>query len=100
VLETSSCHLHPILAANYVAALLAALVAEQLARHEAEARASGAEATVVHLKLGRATLRHKQFGASSERSGKLLDQFELQLEKPPSDAETDDGRPTLLGRSQ
>ena len=34
-----------------VAALRAALVAEQLARREAEARASGAEAMVAHLKL-------------------------------------------------
>ena len=34
-----------------VAALRAALAAEQLARREAEARASGAEAMVAHLKL-------------------------------------------------
>ena len=34
-----------------IAALRAALAAEQLARREAEARASGAEAMVAHLKL-------------------------------------------------
>ncbi len=64
-----------------IAALRAALAAEQLARREAEARASGAEAMVVHLKLLIAKLRHEQFGASSERGRKLLDQLELQLEE-------------------
>ena len=34
-----------------ITALRAALAAEQLARREAEARASGAEAMVAHLKL-------------------------------------------------
>ncbi len=64
-----------------VAALRAALAAEQLARREAEARASGAEALVAHLKLLIAKLRHEQFGASSKRGRKLLDQLELQLEE-------------------
>ena len=48
-------------------ALRAALAAEQLARREAEARASGAEAMVAHLGLMIAKLRHEQFGASFER---------------------------------
>jgi len=61
--------------------LRAALAAEQLARREAEARASGAEAMVAHLKLMIAKLRHDRFGASSERGRKLLDQMELQLEE-------------------
>ena len=56
-----------------VAALRAALAAEQLARREAEARASGAEAMVAHLTLMVAKLRHEQFGASAERGRKLLD---------------------------
>ncbi len=64
-----------------IEALRAALAAEQLARREAEARASGAEAMVAHLKLLIAKLRHAQFGASSERGRKLLDQLELQLEE-------------------
>ena len=64
-----------------VAALRTALAAEQVARREAEARASGAEAMVAHLKLLIAKLRHEQFGASSERGRKLLDQLELQLEE-------------------
>ncbi|MGI4802990.1 MAG: IS66 family transposase [Janthinobacterium lividum] len=61
--------------------LRAALAAERLARREAEARASGAEAMVAHLKLLIAQLRHDRFGASSERGRKLLDQLELQLEE-------------------
>jgi transposase len=72
-----------------VAALRAALAAEQLARREAEARASGAEAMVAHLKLLIAKLRHEQFGASSERGRKLLDQLELQLEELEAGAAED-----------
>ena len=64
-----------------IEALRAALAAEQLARREAEARASGAEAMVAHLKLLIARLKHDRFGASSERGRKLLDQLELQLEE-------------------
>ena len=36
---------------------------------------------VAHLKLLIAKLQHEQFGASSERGRKLLDQLELQLEE-------------------
>jgi len=61
--------------------LRAALAAERLARREAEARASGAEAMVAHLKLLIARLKHDRFSASSERGRKLLDQLELQLEE-------------------
>ena len=64
-----------------IGTLRAALAAEQQARREAEARASGAEAMVAHLKLMIAKLRHDRFGASSERGRKLLDQMELELEE-------------------
>ena len=73
-----------------LAALRAALAAEQLARREAEARASGAEAMVAHLKLLIAKLRHDRFGASSERGRKLLDQLELQLEELEAAAAEDE----------
>ena len=69
--------------------LRAALAAEQLARREAEARASGAEAMVAHLKLMIAKLRHDQFGASSERGRKLVDQMELELEELEASAAED-----------
>ncbi len=62
-------------------ALRAALVAERTARHEAEARATGAEAMIVHLKLMIARLQRDRFGPTSERSRRLLDQLELQLEE-------------------
>jgi hypothetical protein len=77
-------------------ALRAALAAEQLARREAEARASGAEAMIAHLKLMIAKLRHDRFGASSERGRKLLDQLELELEEAEaaaSEVETGKGEP-------
>jgi len=66
---------------NDIDALSAAPAAEQLARREAEARASGAEAMVAHLKLLIAKLRHDRFGASSERGRKPLGQMELELEE-------------------
>ncbi|WP_376100540.1 IS66 family transposase [Roseomonas sp. CCTCC AB2023176] len=62
-----------------VEALRAALAAEREARVAAEARATGAEAMIAHLKLVIAKLRHDKFGASSERGRKLLDQLELEL---------------------
>jgi transposase len=61
-------------------ALKAALLAERVARRESEARASGAEAMVAHLKLLIAKMKRDRFGASAERSRKLLDQLEMQLE--------------------
>jgi transposase len=78
------------LPANDIANLRAALLAEQAARREAEARASGAEAMVAHLKLMIARLRHERFGASSERGRKLLDQLELQLEELETTASEDE----------
>jgi transposase len=62
-----------------IATLRAALAAEQLARREAEARASGAEAMVAHLKLLIAKLKRDKYGASSERGRKLINQLELEL---------------------
>ena len=73
-----------------LAALRAALAAEQMARREAEARATGAEAMVAHLKLLIAKLRHDRFGASSERGRKLLDQLELELEELETAASEDE----------
>ena len=66
--------------------LRAELTTERAARREAEARATGAEAMVTHLKLVIAKLEHHRYGASSERGRKLLDQAELQLEEFEADA--------------
>ena len=76
--------------ADNIAALKPALAAERTARQEAEARASGAEAMVAHLKLLIAKLRREQYGQSSERGRKLLDQLELQLEEAAASAAEDE----------
>jgi transposase len=61
--------------------LKAALIAERAARQEFEARASGAEAMVAHLKLMIARFNRDRFGQSAERGRKMLDQLEMQLEE-------------------
>jgi transposase len=71
-------------------ALKAALAAERAARQQAEARASSAEAMVAYYKLQIAKLRREQYGQSSERSRKLLDQLELQLEEAAASAAEDE----------
>jgi transposase len=73
-----------------IAALTAALAAEREARQQAEARASGAEAMIAHYKLLIAKLRREQYGQSSERTRKLLDQLELQLEEAVATAAADE----------
>jgi transposase len=69
--------------------LKAAFLAERSARLEAEARASGAEAMVAHLKLMIAKLKRERFGPSSEHRRRLLDQLELQLEELEANAAED-----------
>ena len=71
-------------------ALKAALTAERAARQQAEARASGAEAMVAHLKLLIAKMKRDRFGQSSERGQRLLDQMELQLEELEASAAEDE----------
>ena len=80
----------PEIASDDVATLKAALLAERSARLEAEARASGAEAMVAHLKLLIAKLKRERFGPSSEQQRRLLDQLELQLEELEATASEDD----------
>lgn len=56
----------------------------------AKARESATEALIAHLKLQIARLRREQYGASAERTRRLLDQMELQLEDLEGDAAEDD----------
>ncbi|MET0192663.1 MAG: IS66 family transposase [Hyphomicrobiaceae bacterium] len=56
----------------------------------AKARESATEAMIAHLKLQIAKLRREQYGASAERTVRLLDQMELQLEDLETDAAEDD----------
>jgi transposase len=72
-----------------IAALQTALAAERVARQQAEARASGAEAMVAYLKLLIAKMKRERFGQSAERGRKLLDQLELQLEELEASATED-----------
>ena len=56
----------------------------------AHARESATEAMIAHLKLQIAKLRRDKFGATAERSARLLDQMELSLEELEADACEDD----------
>ena len=56
------------------AALKAALI-------ETRAKLSGAEALIAHLQLVIAKMKRAMFGPRSERSQRLIDQLELQLEE-------------------
>ena len=85
-----ACDNRGVTASETIAALTAALAAEREARQQAEARASGAEALVAYYKLQIAKLRREQYGQSSERSRKLLDQLELQLEEAAASAAEDE----------
>ena len=76
--------------ADAIDTLKAALADERAARQQAEARASGAEATVAHLKLLIARMKREQYGQSSERGRHLLDQLELQLEELEASAAEDE----------
>ena len=85
-----------------VGALKALLAAALQRADEAEARAASAvaresaiEAVIAHLKLQIAKLRREQYGASAERSRRLLEQMELQLE----DLEAEASAETLPPRS-
>ena len=71
-------------------ALQTALTAERAARHQAEVRASGAEAMVAYLKLLIAKMKRERFGQSAERGRTLLDQMELQLEELEANAAEDE----------
>src|ERR1700739_3812584 len=91
----SSADLPPDLAAAH-----AMILAERRARLAAEARLAEAgnaqakqsrtEALIAHLKLEIEKLRRTIYGARSERSARLLDQLELELEELEADATEDE----------
>jgi transposase len=68
-----------------VDALKAALI-------EARAKLSGATALIEHLQLVIAKMKREQFGPRSERSQRLLDQMELQLEELAAAAGEDEAK--------
>src|SRR6056297_2911326 len=71
--------------ASEIARLRAALAASQ-----ARAVVSTSEAMIKHLKLEIAKLRREQYGHSSERRARLIDQMELQLEELEAAATEDE----------
>ena len=73
-----------------VEALKAALLAVRAEVAAAHARASDDQALIAHLKLQIQKLNRDRFGPHSERSRRLLDQMELQLEELEGTATEDE----------
>src|SRR5262245_18783448 len=64
---------------------------------EARAKLSGAEALIEHLQLVMCKMKREMFGPRSERSQRLLDQLELQLEELAAAAAEDDAKSETAG---
>ena len=84
-------------AASEIARLRAALAASEARAAAVEAElaqvravVSASEAMIKHLKLEIAKLRREQYGQSSERGARLIEQMELQLEELEADATEDE----------
>ena len=93
-------------AASEIARLRAALAASEARAEAAEselaqARAvvSTSEAMIKHLRLEIAKLRREQYGHSSERRARLIDQMELQLEELEAAATEDEIAATRLKKT-
>jgi transposase len=71
-------------------ALKALLLKERAEVAAAHAKLSDSDAIIAHLKLQIAKLKREQYGQSSERSSRLIDQLELQLEEIEATASEDD----------
>ena len=88
-----------------VQALKAALAAASLRAEQAELALLGAlaersddRALIAHLKLQIEKLKHQLFGSKSERSSRLLDQLELQLEELEATASQDEAAAQIAAR--
>jgi multidrug resistance efflux pump len=93
-------------AASEIARLRAALAASEARAETAEselaqARAvvSTSEAMIKHLRLEIAKLRREQYGHSSERRARLIDQMELQLEELEAASTEDEVAATRLAKT-
>jgi len=71
-------------------ALKAALATAQAEVAVARAKASDDQAMIAHLKLEIAKLNRQRFGPHAERTARLLDQMELQLEELEASATSDE----------
>ena len=72
--------------------LRAELAATKAELAQARAVVSTSEAMIAGLKLEIALLKREQYGHSSERASRLIDQLELQLEELVTDAAEDAAR--------
>jgi transposase len=70
-------------------ALKAALTEANAALSETRAKLSGAVAMIEHLQLVIAKMKREMFGPRSERSQRLIDQLELQLDELAADVAED-----------
>ena len=73
-----------------VEALKALVVSMKAELATAKAKESAADALIAHLQLQIAKYRRELFGPHAERSRRLLDQLELQLEELEASASEDD----------
>lgn len=73
-----------------LAAAHAMILAERAARLEAQAVNASTEALIAHLKLEIEKLRRALYGGRSERTARLLEQMELQLEELEAAATEDE----------
>jgi len=73
-------------------ALKAALIEAHAELSEARAKLSGAQALIEHLQLVIAKMKREKFGPLSERSQRLIDQLELQLEELAAAAGEDEAK--------
>ena len=73
-----------------IEALKALLLKERAEAAAVHAKLSDSDAIIAHLKLQIAKLKREQYGQSSERSSRLIDQLELQLEEVEATASEDD----------
>ena len=73
------------------AALKAALI-------ETRAKLVGAQALIEHLQLVIAKMQREKFGPRSERSQRLIDQLELQLEELAATAAEDETKAEAVAR--
>lgn len=83
---------------NDVAALKALVMSMSAELAAAKAQVSATDALIAHLKLQIAKLKREQYGPSAERSGRLLDQLEFQLEELEAAAGEDDVAAEMAAR--
>jgi transposase len=88
--QDSAMELKPADLPDDIDALKAMVLAAQAKVADVEAQVSAGEALIAHLQLLIEKMRREKFGPRSERTSRLLDQLELQLEEACAAATEDD----------